>query len=127
MHDERTDVVGPNVPAPLAAGGNSPVLDDLDAFCAAPPPGAWPPGWAVHYQPVADSTQDLARAAAEAGAPHGNVYLADWQSAGRGRRGRAWLAPPGLASCSASSRVMCDSRRSLRPPPAPRALPRTSS
>jgi BirA family biotin operon repressor/biotin-[acetyl-CoA-carboxylase] ligase len=71
--------------------------NDLAAYCAAPPPDAWPPGWAVHYAGEAASTQDQARAAAEAGAPHGSVYVADWQHAGRGRRGRAWLAPPGTS------------------------------
>jgi BirA family transcriptional regulator, biotin operon repressor / biotin---[acetyl-CoA-carboxylase] ligase len=69
----------------------------LAAYCADPPADAWPPGWAVHYWAEADSTQDLARAAADAGAPHGSVYLADWQRAGRGRRGRTWLAPPGTS------------------------------
>lgn len=37
---------------------------------------------------------DLA-AAARAGAPAGSVLLADHQSAGRGRLGRTWTAPPG--------------------------------
>lgn len=75
--------------------GEPATTDDLAAYCATAE--AWPPGWRVHYWPVADSTQDLARAAAEAGAPHGSVFLADWQRAGRGRRGRAWLAPPGTS------------------------------
>ncbi|MGI8758247.1 MAG: biotin--[acetyl-CoA-carboxylase] ligase [Acidimicrobiales bacterium] len=35
--------------------------------------------------------------AARAGAPEGVVVVADHQTAGRGRRGRAWLAPPGSA------------------------------
>lgn len=40
---------------------------------------------------------DLAAAWAAAGAPDGAVVLADVQSSGRGRHGRAWLAPPGTA------------------------------
>lgn len=43
------------------------------------------------------STNDRARVLAEAGAPHGTLVTADAQSAGRGRQGRTWSAPPGHA------------------------------
>jgi BirA family biotin operon repressor/biotin-[acetyl-CoA-carboxylase] ligase len=43
------------------------------------------------------STQTLARSWAEAGAPEGALVLADHQTEGRGRRGRAWTAGPGTA------------------------------
>jgi len=43
------------------------------------------------------STNDEATARARAGAPEGLVVGADHQRAGRGRRGRAWLAAPGDA------------------------------
>ncbi len=43
------------------------------------------------------STSDRARALAERGAPHGTLVTADAQSAGRGRQGRTWTAPPGRA------------------------------
>lgn len=43
------------------------------------------------------STNERARELAESGAPSGTVVTADEQSAGRGRRGRAWTAPPGKA------------------------------
>jgi BirA family biotin operon repressor/biotin-[acetyl-CoA-carboxylase] ligase len=36
------------------------------------------------------STNDLARRAAKEGAPHGAAWVAEQQSAGRGRQGRAW-------------------------------------
>jgi BirA family biotin operon repressor/biotin-[acetyl-CoA-carboxylase] ligase len=44
-----------------------------------------------------DSTNERARRLAIAGAPHGATVTADEQSAGRGRQGRSWLAPPGSA------------------------------
>jgi BirA family biotin operon repressor/biotin-[acetyl-CoA-carboxylase] ligase len=43
------------------------------------------------------STNDEVTEGARAGAPEGLVVGADRQSAGRGRRGRAWLAAPGHA------------------------------
>jgi BirA family biotin operon repressor/biotin-[acetyl-CoA-carboxylase] ligase len=44
-----------------------------------------------------DSTNDRARVLAAAGAPNGTLVTADAQTAGRGRQGRAWSAPPGHA------------------------------
>jgi BirA family biotin operon repressor/biotin-[acetyl-CoA-carboxylase] ligase len=44
---------------------------------------------------LVDSTNDRARELAIAGAPHGTLVTADAQSAGRGRQGRRWSAPPG--------------------------------
>lgn len=41
------------------------------------------------------STNDDAKAGAKAGAPHGAVWLAESQRAGRGRQGRAWVSPRG--------------------------------
>jgi BirA family biotin operon repressor/biotin-[acetyl-CoA-carboxylase] ligase len=41
------------------------------------------------------STNDLAAAEARAGAPAGTLVTADAQTAGRGRLGRTWHAPPG--------------------------------
>jgi BirA family biotin operon repressor/biotin-[acetyl-CoA-carboxylase] ligase len=43
------------------------------------------------------STNDRARALAAAGAPHGTLVTASEQTAGRGRQGRTWTAPPGRA------------------------------
>lgn len=50
----------------------------------------------VHHR-VLDSTNERAKALARAGAPHGTVVTADEQTAGRGRQGRAWVAPTGTA------------------------------
>ena len=41
------------------------------------------------------STNDIAAALAENGAPEGTMVLASSQTAGRGRFGRAWFSPPG--------------------------------
>ncbi|MBS1882889.1 MAG: biotin--[acetyl-CoA-carboxylase] ligase [Actinobacteria bacterium] len=49
-----------------------------------------------HYRRT-DSTNTRARELAAAGAPHGTVVTADEQTAGRGRQGRTWTAPPGSA------------------------------
>jgi BirA family biotin operon repressor/biotin-[acetyl-CoA-carboxylase] ligase len=43
------------------------------------------------------STNDRARELAAQGAPHGTLVTAAAQSAGRGRQGRTWSAPPGHA------------------------------
>ncbi len=50
----------------------------------------------VHFRLV-DSTNARARGLAERGAPHGTLVTAGEQSAGRGRQGRTWTAPPGRA------------------------------
>jgi len=47
----------------------------------------------VHFR-LTDSTNERARALAAGGAPHGTLVTADEQSAGRGRQGRTWSAPP---------------------------------
>jgi BirA family biotin operon repressor/biotin-[acetyl-CoA-carboxylase] ligase len=48
----------------------------------------------VHLR-VTDSTNTHARELALAGAPHGTLVTAREQTAGRGRGGRRWSAPPG--------------------------------
>jgi len=54
-----------------------------------------------HFR-IVDSTNERARELAAAGVPSGMVVTASEQSAGRGRRGRQWTAPPGKALlCSA--------------------------
>jgi BirA family biotin operon repressor/biotin-[acetyl-CoA-carboxylase] ligase len=49
----------------------------------------------MHYLSETGSTNDVALALAQAGAPEGTAVLADSQHAGRGRRGRSWFSPPG--------------------------------
>jgi BirA family transcriptional regulator, biotin operon repressor / biotin---[acetyl-CoA-carboxylase] ligase len=50
----------------------------------------------VHLREVG-SAIDVARELAAGGAPHGTLVTAGVQTAGRGRQGRSWSAPPGQA------------------------------
>ena len=54
-----------------------------------------------------DSTNERARELAGRGAPHGTLVTASAQTAGRGRQGRRWEAPPGTALLC-SLLVRCD-------------------
>ncbi|MGC9157757.1 MAG: biotin--[acetyl-CoA-carboxylase] ligase [Terracidiphilus sp.] len=49
----------------------------------------------LHFAPVTGSTNSDALAAARRGAPHGSVFLAEEQRAGRGRGDHAWESAPG--------------------------------
>ena len=57
-------------------------------------------GWPLIYRERVTSTQDVAREQALTGAPEGLLVLAEEQTAGRGRAGRSWWAPPGTAILS---------------------------
>lgn len=52
-------------------------------------------GQPCHALAVTGSTNDDALRAARAGAAQGTVFVAEQQTAGRGRRGNAWFARPG--------------------------------
>ncbi|MBI3676561.1 MAG: biotin--[acetyl-CoA-carboxylase] ligase [Proteobacteria bacterium] len=56
---------------------------------------AWPEGYALKHFDVIDSTNEEARRMAAAGAKAPVWIAADRQTAGRGRRGRAWDSPSG--------------------------------
>ncbi len=56
--------------------------------------------WRVERVSSVGSTNDLVAARARAGEPEGLVVVADFQEAGRGRRDRIWVAPPGSALLS---------------------------
>ncbi|HWK25402.1 MAG TPA: biotin--[acetyl-CoA-carboxylase] ligase [Solirubrobacter sp.] len=49
-----------------------------------------------HHETIG-STNERARELAEAGAAHGTLVTAGEQTAGRGRQGRGWVTPPGVA------------------------------
>ncbi|MDP8977089.1 MAG: hypothetical protein M3N17_00615, partial [Actinomycetota bacterium] len=75
--------------AEAAAGPPTPLVRELvDGPCLVR---------ALEWHPTTPSTNTLATDAAAAGAPEGHLVLADHQSAGRGRLGRAWRAPPGTS------------------------------
>lgn len=52
-------------------------------------------GKELEYYYETDSTNNRARDAAEKGASHGFLAVADCQTAGKGRRGRVWNSPHG--------------------------------
>lgn len=66
---------------------------DLDAISRAL--GTESSRFIVDLLPVCDSTNSTMLGRAEAGAPPGTVVVARNQTAGRGRRGRAWISTPG--------------------------------
>lgn len=70
----------------------SPLGDDLGRFLERV---VLPGGWRVLHEPSVTSTNDLAREAARRGWPDRSVFVADYQTEGRGRRGRSWTVPPG--------------------------------
>jgi BirA family biotin operon repressor/biotin-[acetyl-CoA-carboxylase] ligase len=52
-------------------------------------------GKPLHLLEETTSTNDEAKHAARSGAPHGSTWVAETQTAGRGRQGRSWLSPRG--------------------------------
>ena len=53
-------------------------------------------GRVLHHHETIGSTNATAFRLAQDGAVHGTVVVAEQQTAGKGRRGRAWVSPPGL-------------------------------
>jgi BirA family transcriptional regulator, biotin operon repressor / biotin---[acetyl-CoA-carboxylase] ligase len=51
----------------------------------------------LSFRSVTTSTNDDALAGARAGAPHGALYIAETQTAGRGRRGNRWFGGAGTS------------------------------
>ena len=74
-----------------------------------------------HFR-VTDSTNARARELVEAEAPHGTVVTADAQTAGRGRQGRSWTAPPGKALLYSAILRPLDERHLLLPLSVPLAV-----
>jgi len=52
-------------------------------------------GQEVVYLPTVGSTNEVAKELVDEGAPEGTLVIAEEQTAGKGRRGRRWIAPAG--------------------------------
>jgi BirA family transcriptional regulator, biotin operon repressor / biotin---[acetyl-CoA-carboxylase] ligase len=78
-----------------------------------------------HFR-ITDSTNTRARELAAGGAPGGAVVTADEQTAGRGRQGRAWTAPPGKALLYSAVLRPFDERHFLAPLAVPLAVCETA-
>jgi BirA family transcriptional regulator, biotin operon repressor / biotin---[acetyl-CoA-carboxylase] ligase len=74
-----------------------------------------------HYRRT-DSTNARARELVESGAPGGAVVTAAEQTAGRGRQGRSWTAPPGKALLYSAILRPLDRRHLLLPLAIPLAV-----
>ncbi len=73
---------------------SDPAPPGLARALAACDAGAWREAPVLYFEETG-STNDVAARLAAAGAPDGTCVLARAQTAGRGRRGRAWISPPG--------------------------------
>jgi BirA family biotin operon repressor/biotin-[acetyl-CoA-carboxylase] ligase len=78
-----------------------------------------------HYART-DSTNTRARELAAAGAPGGTVVTAGEQTAGRGRQGRTWTAPPGRALLYSALLRPLDDRHMVLPLAVPLAVCETA-
>ena len=54
-----------------------------------------PPQWTIHSLPTVTSTQEEVRRRLAAGEAAPFAVVSEIQTAGRGRRGRSWISPPG--------------------------------
>jgi BirA family transcriptional regulator, biotin operon repressor / biotin---[acetyl-CoA-carboxylase] ligase len=70
------------------------VPDRLRALELAPLLNTHDVGRTLHCHEELESTNDRAKALADEGAEHGEVVVAERQTAGRGRRGRTWVSTP---------------------------------
>lgn len=73
-----------------------------------------PPGYRLLRFGTVGSTNDEARRLAMEGAPDGTLVWAETQTAGRGRRGRAWVSPPGNLHFSLILRPQANAARSAQ-------------
>ena len=70
-----------------------------------------PPGYRLIAYDSIDSTNNEAKRLAREGATEGTLLWALEQTAGRGRRGRVWVSPPGNLYASLILRPDCPASR----------------
>ncbi len=75
-----------------------------------------------HHFSSIDSTNTRGRELAAEGAAHGTIVTADEQTAGRGRQGRVWIAPPGKALLYSAIVRPLDDRHLMLPLAVPLAV-----
>jgi BirA family transcriptional regulator, biotin operon repressor / biotin---[acetyl-CoA-carboxylase] ligase len=78
------------------SSGNSPGQPEINPYQAIASGTLGRIGSDIRYFDEVDSTQRVAAQLAQDGADHGTVVIAERQSAGRGRLGRAWHSPAGV-------------------------------
>jgi BirA family biotin operon repressor/biotin-[acetyl-CoA-carboxylase] ligase len=79
-----------------------------------------------HHFDSTDSTNTRARELAAEGATHGTIVTAGEQTAGRGRQGRVWTAPPGKALLYSAIVRPLQERHAMLPLAAPLAVCETA-
>src|ERR671919_548939 len=72
------------------------IPDRLTALEIAPLLNTRDIGRVIHHFESLPSTNEQAHQLAQEGASHGEVVIAEQQTAGRGRRGRSWISPAGV-------------------------------
>lgn len=102
--------MGDEAHAPRTAGHDS-GLSDMTALAAAASTAGLDPFFRCRHLAVTGSTNDDAKALAATGVAEGTLVWADRQTAGRGRRGRAWQSPAGNLYCSVVLRPPVPIRR----------------
>lgn len=90
----------------------TPVMPDLARAAEAIAARGGDLGAPLHLLGEVTSTSDEAKRGARAGAPHGATWVAESQTAGRGRQGRVWISPRGENLLfSVLLRVSCEPTR----------------
>lgn len=92
----RHEVTAPRVVSPAGRPSLLKLMSDpIDLSTLSTALAQTPFAGRIHHFPSVTSTNQLALEAAQANVPHGSVWVADEQTAGRGRGGHQWHSQPG--------------------------------